>query len=290
MTDQQAYILEISKSSFDEAVLQNSHKIPVLAEFMGVWSEPCIRMSDDLVALAQEFAGQFIFARIDVDEQSELRQQYGIENVPMLKVFRNGEVVQTEEGMLKREELRALLKSYGIYRQSDELRQQAREKHMAGQTIEAITLLTQAIRQDPSNTRVAMDMVQIFIDLGELEQAKGLFNKLPDRDKQSDTGRALIGQLTFCDLAGSTAGKESLIERLATDSDDNDARFDLAICLVAERNYEQAMDRLFEIYTREPEYKEGAAQEMIINLCNMLTPNEPELAQQYRRRLGSTLA
>ena len=50
------------------------------------------------------------------------------------------------------------------------------------------------------------------------------------------------------------------------------------------------MERLFEIHASEPGYRDGAAREMIVNLCNMLAPNEPQLAQQYRRRLGSSMA
>lgn len=91
--------------------------------------------------------------------------------------------------------------SFDQYRASDELRMQVRQKHMAGQTIEAITLPTEAIRQDPGNTRIATDRVQVFLDIDELEQARALFNKLPGRDKQSDTGQVLIGQLTFRALA-----------------------------------------------------------------------------------------
>ena len=59
---------------------------------------------------------------------------------------------------------------------------------------------------------------------------------------------------------------------------------------MAEHDYAQAMDHLFEIYHREPDYKEGAAKEMIINLTNMLAPNEPQLAQEFRRRLGSEMS
>ena len=290
MSEQDAFIFEISKAGFNSSVLLNSYKIPVFAEFMGVWSEPCIRMADDLADLAKEFAGQFIFARIDVDEQAELREEYGIKNIPTLKVFKDGEVVRTEEGALPREELQSLLKGYGIYRKSDDLREQARDRHLAGETVEAISLLTQAIQQDPGNTRVAMDMVQIFIDIDELEQAKALFNKLPARDKESDTGKALLGQLTFRELAANTEGKEALQVRINTNEKDHEARFDLAICLVAEHDYQQAMENLFEIFNNEPEFKEGAAREMIINLTNMLAPNEPQLAQEFRRRLGSTMA
>ena len=290
MSEEDVFIFEVSKNSFNTSVILNSYKIPVLVEYMNVWSEPCINMADNLSRLAKEFAGQFIFAKVDIDEQAELQEEYAIKNSPTLKIFKDGEVIRTEEGLLQDDEIRQLLKTYGVFRQSDDLREQARQKHMAGDTMEAINLLTQAIKQDPANTRIAMDMVQIFLDINELEQAKSLFNKLPDKDKNSDIGKSLIGQLTFCDLAKNTEGKTSLLARIADNPEDNNARFDLSICMVAEHDYKQAMNYLFEIFDNEPDYKEGAAREMIINLTNMLAPNEPELAQEFRRRMGNALS
>lgn len=290
MSDQEVFVFEVSQGNFNTSVVLNSYKLPVLVEFMSVSSGPCIAMSDTLSRLATEFAGQFIFARLDVDEQPELRKDYSIENIPTLKVFKDGEVVRTEEGKLQEPELRELLKSYGIYRQSDELREQAREKHMSGETLQAISLLTQAIKEDPANTRVAMDMVQVFLDINELEQATSLFNRLPEKDRETDMGRSLLGQLSFKGLAAKTEGKAQLLARLATSADDYDTHFDLAICLVAEHDYPQAMEHLFTIFDNNPEYKEGAAKEMIINLSNMLSVNEPELAQSFRRRMGNALS
>ena len=290
MREQEAYIFEVSQSNFGSTVILNSHKIPVVVEFMGVWSEHCILLEESLVAKAREFAGQFIFAKVDIDEQQELRKEYGIQNVPTLKVFKDGEVVRTEEGLLSDDELGVMLKSYGIFRESDEMREQARQKHLAGDTVGAVTLLTQAIQKDPGNTRVAMDMVQVMLDMGELQSAQGLFDKLPTKDRDSLTGRSLAGQLTFKALAAKTEGQERLKLRIVDNSKDHDARFDLAICLVAEHDYRQAMENLFAILETEPDYKEGAAREMIISLSNMLAPNEPTLAQEFRRRLGSTLS
>lgn len=290
MSDQDVFVFEVSKSSFNSSVILNSFKLPVVVEFMGVWSAPCIQMSDTLSGMATEFAGQFVFAKVDVDEQPELMKDYGVANVPTLKVFKDGEVVRTEEGLQNDAELRELLKFYGIFHQSDELRNQARQKHMNGETVEAIALLTRAIQTDPGNTRVAMDMVQIFLDINEQEQAKGLFNRLPEADRLSDMGKSLLGQLTFKDLASKTAGKEQLQIRLNENADDFDARFDMATCLVADHNYIDAMDNLFVIFEKNPEYKEGAAKEMIIGLTNMLSENEPELAKQFRQRMGSAVS
>jgi len=290
VSDQDVYVFEVSSSSFNTAVILNSYKLPVLVEFMGVWSGPCIQMSDNLSSLAREFAGEFIFAKVDIDEQEALKKEYAIENVPCLKVFKDGKVVKTEEGLLQDEDLRELLKSYGVFRQSDELREQARHKHMQGETMEAISLLTSAIKEDPTNTRVAMDMVQIFLDINELAQARSLFNRLPETDRASEAGESLLGQLTFRELAEKTAGIQNLEKVIAESPDDYDAHFDMTICLVAEHNYIKAMDHLFFIFEHEPEYKEGAAREMIISLTNMLAKKEPELSQEFRRRMGNVIS
>lgn len=287
--DNEVYIFEVSEKSFNSAVLLNSNKVPVIVEFMGVWSEPCVVLSDTFSSLAKEFAGQFIFARVDIDEQAGLKEQYKIKNVPTTLVFKNAEVIRTELGQLSEDEARSILREYGVYRESDEMRKQAREKHMAGDTPAAVVLLTEAIQIDPSNTRVAMDMVQIFIDAGQIDQAKDLFAKLPQVDQESEMAKTISGQLLFKDLASNTEGFQLLTEKISQSPDDSSIRFDLAVCQVANYQYREAMDNLFIIHQSEPDYKEGAAREMIITLVNMLAPTEPEMAQEYRRKLANRL-
>jgi len=286
---EEALVLEVSESGFSRYVLDNSHKLPVLVEFMDVASEPCAVMADTLAGLAREFAGQFVFAKVDADEQPGLVKQYNIENLPSLLVFQNGELSFAEQGQLSGDELRVLLRGLDVFNEADALREEARSKHMAGDTAEAIMLLSKAIQQDPSNTRVAMDMVQIFIDVGELEQAQGLFNKLPDSDKESSMGKSLVGQLTFADLAAKTVGVEALNDRLVKDVNDHAARFDLSVCLVAGHDYDGAMEQLFSLMEMKPDYQDGAAKEMIITITNMLSPNNSEQAGVYRKRLSSLL-
>lgn len=288
--DKEVYIFEISEKSFNSSVLLNSNKIPVVVEFMGVWSEPCIALSDMFSVLAREFAGQFIFAKVDIDEQQGLKEQYKIENVPTILVFKDAQVVRTEVGKMSEDEARAMLKEYGVFRESDEMRAQARELHLSGDTPAAIMLLTEAIQKDPSNTRIAMDMVQIFIDTDQLAEANGLFSRLPDADKESDMGKSISGQLFFKGLAAKTQGLHALTTMLETAPDDHDIRFDLAICQVADYEYQQAIDNMFIIHQSDVNYKDGAAREMIIVLVNMLSSSSPELAQEYRRKLANTLS
>jgi putative thioredoxin len=287
---QDPFVFEVNQKSFDQLVLLNSHKIPVIVEFMGVWSGPCMAMEHVFTSLAKEFPEQFIFAKVDIDEQQELVKEHRIENVPSLMVFKGGELARKEEGELKEAEARELLKDFGIYHQSDLMREQAREKHLAGDTPGAIVLLSEAIKSDPGNTRVAMDMVQIFIDIGELDQANGLYERLPGAAKETAMGKQLNGQLSFANLASKTESSEVLKKRIADNASDYDAYFDLAVRYISEYKYSEAVDNLFEIIKQAPDYKEGAANEMVITVTNMIAPVDNDLAKEIRRKLSNILA
>lgn len=284
------YVFEVNQKTFEQTILFNSHKIPVIVEFMGVWSGPCVAMDLVFSSLAREFAGQFIFAKVDIDEQPELRKQYKIENVPTLLVFRDGQQIRSEVGELKENDARALLKELGIFNPSDLMREQAREKHLGGDTPGAILQLTEAIKADPSNTRVAMDMVQIFIDISEIEQARSLYERLPEAARNTDMGMALNRQLSFAALAAKTDNIETLQARLATSAEDADAHFDMALHMIVKHHYRDAAEHLFTILQQDADYKDGAAREMIITISNMMTSVDNELSQELRRRLANFLA
>jgi len=100
------YIFEATAANIDQVVMQNSNKIPVVTLFMGVWSEPCFVIAEIFSKLAKEFAGQFIFAKIDIDEQPSLKDQFKIENVPTIMVVQNAESVLTSEGLMTEDEAR----------------------------------------------------------------------------------------------------------------------------------------------------------------------------------------
>lgn len=286
----EVFVFEVNQISFDQYVLLNSHKIPVIVEFMRMWSGPCVAMDNLFSALAKEFAEQFIFVKVDIDEQPELCKEHNVENAPAIMVFKDGKLVRTEMGELKENEARMLLKDFGVFHQSDQIREQARERHLAGDTPAAIIQLAEAMKSDPGNVRVAMDMVQIFIDIGELEQANGLYERLPESSRETEMGRALNGQLIFATLASKVADIDTLQSRLAANADDHDARFDLSIRQLAQYQYNEAIDNLFLIYQQDTEYKDGAAKEMLINLSNMLAAVNSELSQEIRRKLANLVA
>jgi putative thioredoxin len=285
--NKEVYVFEVSETSFAETVLGNSSRIPVIVEFMGFWSEPCITQSEILTGLAHEFASQFIFARVDIDENPGLRQRYDIQNVPTTKVFLDQNVTQSEEGQLTEEECRQLLRSVDVYHVSDDMRMQARELHLAGDTRAAFIKLTEAIKQDPQNTRVAMDMVQIFIDTHSIDNANALFNKLPASVRESRQGKLLSRQLMLVNYAAQTRGREALKQRIQDDETDLDARFDYAICLIVDHETVEGIDQLFYIIEKNIDFRDGAAREMVMSMASSLKENEPGLAKSIQQRLSN---
>jgi len=285
----QAMIFDVTGSDFEKYVLDNSDKAPVFVFFIDLRSVVCAQMHDIFTELATEFAEQFILAEVDVSENKALVKQYKILTTPTLKVFIDAKEVFSIDGELSEEEARDLLNSFDIVSEIEQRRDQARELHLKGDTTEAIVLLSDAIKQDPSNTKIAMDMVQIFIDLGDLDQAGVLFNKLPDLDKNSNTGLSLFGQLQIKTKASQTVGLKTLKENIFLNPDDFDARLDCAICELAEANTEEALNHLFYIQEHKADYKEGAAKEMIIAIIDATMPVDPETARGYRAKLTALM-
>ena len=102
---QDVYIFEVNDRNFPSVVVENSRKVPVVVEFMGVWSEPCFAVAEIFSALAKEFPAQFIFAKVDIDESPELRKEYQIENVPttgQARQWLTNAVVQNSKSKLGR--------------------------------------------------------------------------------------------------------------------------------------------------------------------------------------------
>lgn len=290
MAAPEIYNFEISDDNFDSLVLINSHKLPVFVFFLSPVSPTCIAMENALISYAEEFAGQFILARLDIDMYTQVRDRLEIKNVPMLKIFKDGEMVHQELGSMTEEALAQVFRQFGIFNPAEDLRIQAQEKHKNGETPEAIQLLAKAAQMNPGNTKIAMDMCQIFLDINMLAEAAELFTKLPNKSKETETGRFLIGQITFKKLALDTEGKQSLMAKLADNASDEDTQFDLAICLIAEQAYKEGMAELFSLLKQNPNAKGGGAQELTVVVINMLDLNNKELASEFRRQLSNILA
>jgi thioredoxin 1 len=94
--------------NFDQEVLKSEK--PVLVDFWAPWCGPCLAMAPIIDELAKEFEDKAIVGKINVDENVDTAQKYGIMSIPFLKIFKGGKIVKEFTGMQSKETLAEELK------------------------------------------------------------------------------------------------------------------------------------------------------------------------------------
>lgn len=97
----------LSAENFEAEVLQSD--IPVLVDFWATWCGPCKMLAPTISKIAEEKAGSVKVCKLDVDEVPELAAKFGISSIPTLKVFVNGEVVNTSVGVQPKAAIEAMI-------------------------------------------------------------------------------------------------------------------------------------------------------------------------------------
>lgn len=89
---------DVSDDTFDKEVLQSSE--PVFVDFFAEWCGPCKAMTPALQQVAAEMKGKVKFVKLDVDQNPNITQQYRIQAMPTLMIFKNGQVAAQRVGAL----------------------------------------------------------------------------------------------------------------------------------------------------------------------------------------------
>ncbi|MBD3671533.1 MAG: thioredoxin [Gammaproteobacteria bacterium] len=281
------YIVDVDLDAFDQIVIENSYRAPVLVDFWAEWCNPCKMLMPVLHGLVEEFHGQVLLAKVNSDEQQELAARYGVRSLPTVKLFRNGEVVDEFSGVVPESAVRDMLEPH-LVRASDEIAAQAMAAYDEGRVEESLALFQRVFEEDPGNHKVLALYGNLLAEQNQPERALEVLQSLPLEKREDSDLSALITRLQFSQHSDSEIDAAELESRLQQEPGDHETRYQLANLYIAQGEYERGMELLLEIVSLEPGFKDGIARETLLKVFDMLGGSGP-LVSRFRSRLYNLL-
>ncbi len=281
------YSFDVDAGNFQQVVIEGSHQVPVLVDFWAEWCGPCRALKPILEKLAAEFQGKFILAKVDSDKNQDIAAQFGVRGIPSVKVFFGGAIIDEFSGALPESEVRAFIERV-IPSPAGELHIAAGRARDQGNLAEALKLLGEAAKLDTRNEAVRLDAADILVELGQLDEARLLFDSLSPLARMEERAQQVSARLSFAEGGRQSGDEASLRSRIAEQPDDMAARMQLANQLVAAGRHQEGLEELLEMVRRDRAWNEEAARKAILAVFSLLGGVGP-LLSEYRRKLARVL-
>lgn len=272
--------------TFANDVIDASHEVPVLVDFWASWCGPCKALMPILTRLAEEYNGAFKLAKVNIDEQQQLAQQFRVRSVPTVKVMQNGQVVDEFMGAQPESQIRALLDKY-IVRESDKQMHAALERYNNGDESVKQDMIN-IVNSDPHNNNLRLLYVDVLMREKQYDDARAILQSLPADIRQQPEVAGLLGRLEFLSTAKESADADTLLATLEKEPDNCEIRYQLSSLYITQAEYEKALDQLLEIMKRDRQYGDDAGRKGMLKVFEMLG-GKGELVSRYRQKMASML-
>ena len=281
------FAFDASLADFEAKVLQPSLEVPVVVDFWAPWCGPCQTLKPMLEKLAEEYAGRFLLAKVNSDENPEIAQHFGVRSIPSVKVLYQGQLVDEFTGALPEGQLRAFLDRIALPAgPGGNLREEAAALVAEGRLDAALATLIEASRANPQDQAIQLDAVNVLLQLGRNDEAGQLLSG--EYTQEADRANALRARLA---LAAGAADTGALEARLAADPADHATRLELARAYAAQNRFREALEQALEVVVRDRFFDEGAGRKALLQLFEALSGSEQydDLIREFRRKLSAAL-
>jgi len=284
-------MLNTSGDTFQRDVVDASHDVPVLVDFWAPWCGPCRALGPMLERLEQDGAGRFRLVKINSDENPELSAQFGVRSIPYVVAFVDGRPVDSFVGVLPESQLRAFIDRVAP-NPSEIERRKAAALLEAGDQAGALAALRAALALDPANDDARLDLAGLLLDAtagaAGAQDAAELLARTSALTQQGTRFRALQTRVDSLVQAARLPSADELRRRVEAQPGDLQARADLSRQLIAQGQFEPALEELLEIVARDRAFGDDYGRKATLAVFDLMS-DRPGVVSAYRRRLAAAL-
>jgi len=280
-------IVDVTDDTFQAQVIEQSHRVPVLVDYWADWCGPCQMQMPVLHKLVEEYAGKFVLAKVNTDEQRGLARDHGIRSLPTMRLYKNGELAEEILAAQTESTLRILLDRF-IERESDRLREQAMETYQRGERESALQMLRAARQAEPDNHQLTLDYARLCLRERRLQDVDELLLTLPRDIRDEPEAVQLRALLDFALGAADAPPLSTLEQTLAGNPDDMEARYQLGASYVLNDRMEDALEAFMYILQHDRTFRDDIGRKSLL-AAFVLLGDEGDLVNNYRRKLFTAM-
>jgi putative thioredoxin len=235
--------------------------------------------------------GKVMLVKMNIDEHPTIPGQLGIQSIPAVIAFVNGQPADGFMGALPESQVVAFLERLTKDRiggEAKDLLEAADAALLDGNPAGAAELFAQVLAEDSTNVPALAGLARCYVETGALDQARQTLAMVPESKRNEAPAAAARAALDLAEQAKSLGPLAELEQKVAANPLDHQARFDLALALNSKGQRLEALDQLISIVRQDRKWNDDGARKQLVQLFDAWGPTD-EATIEGRRRLSSIL-
>jgi putative thioredoxin len=285
------FVKDTTTQTFMKDVIEESKRQPVLVDFWAPWCGPCRQLTPVLEKAVRAAKGKVKLAKMNIDEHPAIPGQMGIQSIPAVVAFVNGQPADGFMGALPESQVAAFLERLtkgGIGAEAKDLLKAADAALLDGDAASAANLYAELLAEDNANVHALAGLARCYVETGALEQARQTLAMVPESKRNESAVAAARAALELAEQAKSLGPIAELERKVAANPLDHQARFDLALALNGKARRLEALDHLISIVKRDRKWDDDGARKQLVQFFDAWGPTD-EATIEGRKRLSSIL-
>jgi len=287
-------IKETTTQTFVKDVIEESKRQPVLIDFWAPWCGPCRQLTPALEKAVRAAKGKVKLVKMNIDEHPAIPGQMGIQSIPAVIAFVNGQPADGFMGAVPESQVNAFIEKLtkGVAAPGEpniaEILQEAEAVLAEGDPAAAAQIYAEVLAVDSTNIAALAGLAKCYVTTGAVEQAKQTIAMVPESKRNDAAVKAVQATIDLAEQAQSVGPIAELEQKVAANPLDHQARFDLATALNAAGKRVEATEQLLEIVKRDRKWNDDGARKQLIQFFEAWGGAD-EATVEGRKRLSTIL-